>query len=149
MKIFKSGAFKAIIYILIFAGLLKVGGIILAWLWNSQLMKFFEIEPISFLEAVGMIAFLYLVYTGIKFGFDSILNLNKQPDKMSPGCMPQCRNCERMAEPLPLKYARIMTQDEKDKLKEALAKCCGIQNNTKISSNPQTLNLHITKKELV
>jgi hypothetical protein len=148
MKFFKSGAFKAIIYILIFAGFLKIGGLVFAWLWNSYLIRYFQLEHISFLEAVGMIAFLYLVYTGVKFGFDSILSLNKQPDKMSPGNMPQCRNCERMAEPLPIKYARIMTQDEKDKLKEALAKCCGLPNTTQISSTPQTLNLHITKKEL-
>jgi hypothetical protein len=149
MKIFKTGAFKAIIYILIFAGLLKVSGSIFAWLWNSQLIKYFELERISSLEAVGIIAFLYLVYTGVKFGFDSFFNLNKRHDIMSPGNMPQCRNCEKMAEPLPLKYARIMTKEEKDKLKEALAKCCGIQNNNKISSTPQVLNLHITKKEIL
>lgn len=133
MKTLKYSAVKSIIYILIFAGLLKVSGLLLEWIWNDYLVYNYGLKPISFLEAAGILAFLYLVYAGVKFGFDNIstlnnfssLNIFNPRDKKNIETNDDCNDCNKYEKSFIMR-SKFMTEDEKERLREALAKCCGL-----------------------
>jgi len=150
MKSLKYSATKSLIYIVIFAGLLKVSGMLLAWLWNDYLVVNYGYEEITFLEAAGMLAFFYLIYAGVKFGFDNLSNLNFfQSKNQTPNQHTQCEQCDR-AESSFILRSKFMSIEEKEKLKEAIAKCCGINNNQHISTIPhQKIQIKPLEKEKI
>ena len=149
MKSLKSSALKSLIYILIFASLLKVGALLLSWFWNDFLTVSIGLSPISVLEAVGVIAFIYLLYTGVRFGFENLSNLNifnNQNERLKPGTLPQCKECRQANNPAYITNLKSMSVEDKEKLKEVIAKCCGLKNqNQTLTSN--SVQLHILKKE--
>lgn len=120
MKSLKFNALKSIFYILIFAGMLKLSGIIIAWVWNDLLLEKFHLNEISILEATGIVAFIYLVYAGIKFGFENIMNSNTQSVDTSEmaGNMPQCKECNHSRYIL-MHNTRVFTEELKDVIKHS------------------------------
>lgn len=132
MKTLKYSAVKSLLYILIFAGLLKVSGILLEWIWNDYLVISYGLEPITFLEAAGILAFLYLVYAGVKFGFDNLTTLNNfssfnlfsQKNTIKTDS-DECVECNKYEKSFIMR-SKFMSEDEKERLREALAKCCGM-----------------------
>lgn len=129
MNLFKNSAVKAIIHMLFFAVLLKLSGMFVTWLWNKYLVKYTDVEPISFLESVGIVAFGYLVFAGIRFGFNQYELAQRHNENLHPGNMPQCRECAKDTDSSTLSKIKNFDRDDKEKLKEAIAKCCGINHN--------------------
>ncbi len=138
MNFFKNIAVRAILYIVIFAALLKLSGMTVVWFWNKFLLKLGNFEPITFLESVGIVTFVYLVFAGIRFGFASY---NERPLNIrTPGSMPECQECAKIAQQNGIATLRSLSKEEKERLKEAIAKCCGIPHNTtKATSKPANL----------
>lgn len=159
MKTLKYSAVKSLIYILIFAGLLKVSGLLLEWIWNDYLVYNYGLEPISFLEAAGILAFLYLVYAGVKFGFDNISSLNNistlnnlsslnifnNKDIKNIENKDDCNDCNRYEKSFIMR-SKFMSEDEKERLKEALAKCCGLNHNNHYSTQKIQIQQFENKK---
>jgi len=148
MKSLKYNVLKSIIYILIFAGLLKLSGLIISWFWNEILVKNYNFHPITFLEATGILAFLYLVFAGVKFGFDNISNMNLFNSKeLKPGNLPQCKECDKVQSSYILR-SKLLSLEEKERLKEAIAKCCGMNNHSHLNNLPtQKINIQQNKTD--
>ncbi len=140
----KNNVFKSLLYILSFGGLLKLSGMLLTWLWNSYISLSFDLDEITFLESVGIISFSYILFAGIRYGFGT------NADKISPYDKMSCKyiykseikleNATKINENL-----RNLTQDEKEKLKKVIAKCCGfedIPNNININSQVEINSSH-------
>ncbi len=120
MNILKNSAFKSLLYIAVFAGLLKLSAMTFTWFWNNVLNSYIDLPLMNQLESVGVIAFLYLIITGIKFGFGAVY------EKNSPISDPICESCEKVRNSLAIEKARTLSKEDKEQLKSAIAKCCGI-----------------------
>ena len=90
----------------LFAGLLKISGLAIAWMWNNVFTQFFQIPYISTLEAVGVFAFVYLVYSGFRFGF---ANMNDNLAKIN---QTNVHECDIYAEPDSIRYAKSLPEEE-------------------------------------
>lgn len=146
MNFFKNSAVRAILYIVIFAGLLKLSGMLVAWLWNKFLLKLGNFEPITFLESVGVVTFGYLIFAGIRFGFASFDAKSFQMG--TPGKMPECEECARLAQQNGITTLRSLNKEEKERLKEAIAKCCGMQQSHQTNGKTQHANLTYQKSAI-
>lgn len=127
VSILKNNVLKSILYIIFFAGFLKLSGMLLTWIWNSYLTTALNLEDITFLESVGIIAFLYLVYSGIKFGFISLTDKNYMHDKTSADNQFNAKNYETFLHNNIANNLNKMSKSEKEKLKETIAECCGFR----------------------
>ncbi|MBX3044103.1 MAG: hypothetical protein KIT33_04490 [Candidatus Kapabacteria bacterium] len=143
LNLIKNNVSKSLLYILFFAGILKLSGMLLTWFWNDYLVYAFDLYSITFLESVGMLAFFYLVYSGIKFGFNSIsIQLSENNIGTKPGKLPQCSSCEALQHHKDIAYINKLTEDEKERLKQAIAKCCGFQHEPTKIENSQKIKIH-------
>ncbi len=150
MKSLKNSAIKSLIYILIFAGLLKLSSLILTWVWNKYIVHYYGVEPITFLESTGMIAFMYLIYAGVKFGFDSLSTLSIFPskDKFSKDSHIELTSKNDFEESFKLQ-CKFMNKEEKEKLKETLAKYCGVSHAQENNYNSPNIHIqHINSKKI-
>ncbi len=120
MNILKNSAFKSLLYIAVFAGLLKLSAMTFTWFWNNVFNNYVELPIINQLESVGVIAFLYLILTGIKFGFGAINEKNVLNSE------PICEGCQKVRNSIAIEKARTLSKEDKEQLKSAIAKCCGI-----------------------
>lgn len=145
LNLLKNNVLKSLLYILFFAGILKLSGMLLTWFWNSYLVYTFDVQHITFLESVGMLAFFYLVYSGVKFGFVTIIGQKNTTDNLSSKNMPQCQQCEKNALNN-THYVNNLTLDEKEKLKAAIAKCCGFQHSSPGIESKPTVSFRNTTK---
>ncbi|HRP01166.1 MAG TPA: hypothetical protein PLE30_00805 [Candidatus Kapabacteria bacterium] len=148
MKALKYNALKSLVYILIFAGLLKLSGMLLAWIWNSYIVYNYRVEPITFLEATGLLAFFYLIYAGVKFGFDNITSFNffHNKGKNSVAVQNECEHLSKYENSF-LMRSKFMSEEEKERLREELAKCCGIEHPTNKQFSSQGINTKHIEKE--
>ncbi len=121
MKILQNSAFRSLLYIAVFAGLLKLAAMTFTWFWNNVFNVYIDLPTVNQLESVGIIAFMYLVLTGIRFGFGAIT------DKVSPISEPLCESCEKVRSSIAVEKARALSTEDKEQLKSAIAKCCGMQ----------------------
>ena len=125
MKILQNSAFRSLLYIAVFAGLLKLSAMTFTWFWNNVFNAYIELPIVNQLEAVGIIAFIYLILTGIKFGFGAITEKN---NNISDSI---CEGCEKVRNSLVVEKARSLSNEDKEQLKSAIAKCCGIQTDSR------------------
>ncbi|MDX9790697.1 MAG: hypothetical protein WC313_09555 [Candidatus Kapaibacterium sp.] len=130
ISLLKNNVSRALLYILFFAGILKLSGMLMTWFWNSYLTFSFGLHEITFLESVGILAFFYLVFSGVKFGFNTISAQYHNTDKLSPGSMPQCQSCSILKKSNSLQTINKLSPNEKEMLKAAIAQCCGIRNDS-------------------
>ncbi len=156
MKTLKYSAVKSLIYILIFAGLLKVSGLLLEWIWNDYFVYNYGAKPITFLEAAGILAFLYLVYAGVKFGFDNLTTLNNfsslnffnQKEKSYKDPNSDCDDCNKYDSSFIMR-SKFMSADEKERLREALAKCCGMTHHSQNNFTTQKIQIQRFENEKI
>lgn len=129
MNLQKNNALRAIIYIFLFAGTLKLIALAFQWGWNNLLRERYGLEYLTFLESVGILAFIYLIYAGIKFGFENI-GIN---DNNKPGLMKECLSCQLKPEGTPSNQSakNKLSAEEKELLSQYIAKCCGMKHESK------------------
>ncbi|MCO5250202.1 MAG: hypothetical protein M9949_02125 [Candidatus Kapabacteria bacterium] len=153
MNFLKHCAVKAILHMLFFAVLLKVSALVLTWFWNSYLIRYSDLEPINFLEAVGVVAFGYLVFAGIRFGFNQYELAQQKIDILASEDIPNCKECAKANEYATLSKIRNFNRADQEKLKEAIAKYCGInhhslKNNSQTASNTPYSKSQLTETEI-
>ncbi|PKL85338.1 MAG: hypothetical protein CVV22_08725 [Ignavibacteriae bacterium HGW-Ignavibacteriae-1] len=153
MNFFRNCAVKAILHMLFFAVLLKVSALVLTWFWNSYLIRYSDLEPINSLEAVGVVAFGYLVFAGIRFGFNQYELSQQKIDLLASEEIPNCKECAKATESATLSKIRNFDRDDQEKLKETIAKYCGINhnslnNNSHTASNTPYRNSHLRENEI-
>lgn len=142
LNLLKNNVSKSLLYILFFAGILKLSGMALTWFWNSYLVQNLDVEHVTFLESVGMIAFFYLVFSGVKFGFNTITAQFSNTDNHTSAAS-KCQNCELMQQSrYKSTYANKLSADEKERLKQAIAKCCGFPHEAVKIDNKLQIKLH-------
>jgi hypothetical protein len=132
---------RSIFYIIIISGLLSLTSFVIMLVWNNSLSFHLDMEEISFLEAVGLVAFVYVVYFGIKFGEAKCNNDSKEvnlsdttdiSDKMSYAD-------EMIAKDL----LKNVPENEREDLKDFIARCCGFQDIPKTKQNAIQKTIHI------
>ena len=116
---------RSLFYIIIISGLLSLTSFVILLIWNNSIAKEFELVEISFLEAVGIVAFVYVIYFGIHFGKgkcqddaveDNLSVENKESDKMS-----------YVNEIQALDLLKNVPESERKNLKDFIARCCGFR----------------------
>lgn len=121
---------RSIMYILIIGGLLSSTAVIIMLVWNKTLSGYFQSVQISFLESVGLVSFVYVIYYGIKFGHESCQN-----DVKTDIAAERKSSSDKMTE-FPSKISsdllKKIPDENKKEFKEFISKCCGMSHNDKI-----------------
>jgi hypothetical protein len=148
MNFLKHCAVKAILHMLFFAVLLKLSALVLTWFWNSYLIRYSDVEPVNFLESVGIVAFGYLVFAGIRFGFNQYELAQQRIDILASEDVPNCKECAIANESATLSKIRNFDHDDQEKLKETIAKYCGINHNSLTNNSHTSSNAPYRKSQL-
>lgn len=125
MKIFQllnNIAARSIFYIVFVGGLLSLSAFILMISWNSGITNLFDANPISFLESIGILALVYVIYFGIQFG-KSCSNVN-----LSSFTKTKCQHSDNNSEILSSEMLNKLNNNEKEELREFVNRCCGYKN---------------------
>ncbi len=121
-KIINSSAARTGIYIVLAGGLLVLFAFGSSFICNSFLSATFGIPAISFMEAAGGFAFVYIIYYGYRFGFCS---RNKSNEKRDLSFLQNCDNLTQHN--LNYKAVTALNKEQKEKLREEIARCCGFK----------------------
>jgi hypothetical protein len=135
ISLINSKAARTIIYIFFVGGLLNLSAGALWFLWNYGLTGLIEIGEVSFLESVGLISFIYVFYFGYKFG----------EKKDAEAAAAKCNLAEQMNNSHSIHVVRQMSQQDKNELKNAIARCCGLDdatNRNSVQSSPRPENFN-------
>ena len=136
---------RSVFYIIFISGLLSLTSWIVEILWDLSLYKFFNLSQISFLESVGIVSFVYIIYFGIKFGEASWQNDMKtekmseresKTDKMSDNNSGNKKRND--ANPINPEILRKLPEEDRQELKNLVSKCCGMP----INDNPLQSSFH-------
>ena len=73
------------------------------------------------LEAGGLFAIFHIIYSGIKFGYHKIYRSVSDKD------VSILHNCDNMSEVENHVNLDSLSKSDKDRLKEEIAKCCGMK----------------------
>lgn len=120
-KLFESKIARTTFYIVFVGGLFFVFSVLFAALSNDILSEYFEIPELSLLEAGGLFAIFHIVYSGIKFGYNKFQKSSTEED------MSLFHDCDNMTEVKKHINLDSLSTDDKNRLKEEIAKCCGIK----------------------
>jgi hypothetical protein len=136
-KIGNNKAARSVFYIIFISGLLSLTSTAIMLIWNSTIIKLLELASITFLEAVGIVSFVYVVYFGIKFGEQTLV------DKMSEEKLPYSHAHDKTSCGVDPSMLNRLSPVDKQEMIELLGKCCGYkisQNDDIPSSNPNDEN---------
>lgn len=135
---------RSIIYIFIISGLLSLTSIVILLVWNNTISPKLEIAELTFLEAVGIVAFVYVIYFGINFGSaecqDDTKDVIMADKKMANDKMSYAD------ELIQNDLLKNVPESERQDLKEFIARCCGIKSKQEKSENSLRVNIDSTEK---
>lgn len=109
MSILTTTAARTMMYICSIGGLLVVNGAAVTYLWNTLLEGRPHIEPLHFLDGVGITAFAYVIVFAVKFG---------------RGARPLLKRTKGADTSVERKCAE-MTPEQRGELRKHLAATCG------------------------
>jgi hypothetical protein len=117
---------RSIFYIVLISGLLSLTSFVIEFIWNNTFIKLLGVPQITFLESVGIVAFVYVIYFGIKFGQDcqddEVIEENETKrhttDNFTYSPSPKSKLNSEIINNLP--------QTEKQEILEFVSRCCGI-----------------------
>ena len=109
--------------------------------WNNSLSFHLNMEEISFLEAVGVVAFVYVIYFGIKFG-ESKCNNGSKKDIMTeePATADKMSYADEM---IAKDLLKNVPEAEREDLKDFIARCCGFQDIPQTGNNTMRRSINI------
>lgn len=114
---------RSLFYIIIISGLLSLTSFVIYLIWNNSVVKEFEMAEISFLEAVGIVAFVYVIYFGFHFGREKCQddtvedNMSEQKNVTDKMSYKDTSNALDLVENIP--------DSERKNLKDFISRCCG------------------------
>lgn len=127
-QLFNNIAARSIFYILFVGGLLALSSFILMISWNSGITNLFNAEPISFLESIGILALVYVIYFGIQFGKSST-DVNLSYFSKSKSHITDINSDIISSETL-----NKLKNSEKEELRDLVNRCCGYKNSSELSN---------------
>lgn len=122
---------RSAFYIVFVSGLLSATSFIIMMIWNNSISGYFNYSELSFLECVGIVSFVYVIYFGIKFGHEECKkdrkneNLTEQKNKsanMSNSFLHH-KPMNNISKEL---LSKISAKD-KEEINSLLSKCCGFE----------------------
>jgi hypothetical protein len=109
MSIFTTKTARTTMYFCSIGGLLVVNGAAVTYFWNTLLQERPGVEPLHFLDGVGITAFAYVIVFAIKFG---------------RGASPLIKRRQGADTSVERKCAE-MTPEQRGELRKHLAATCG------------------------
>lgn len=134
-QIFDSKIARSVFFIIFTGGLLLFSSIVFANLCNITFLERFHLPCLNYLESAGIMAFVYIIGFGVKYGFSNKTLTNSLMTKF------QTYDNKTKSEKI-LNNISKMSPEERAILKEQLANCCG--KNTNI--NQQNIPVNLTHK---
>ncbi len=128
-QFFNSGIARSVFFIIFTGGLLLFSSIVFANVCNIAILESLELPCLNYLESAGILAFVYVIGFGIKFGLGKKSLTNSLVTKLQ-----KTANTDKLVDNL-----KKMSENEKELLKQQLADCCGIKKN-----NPQNPEVKLT-----
>jgi len=141
---FKSKTARSIFYIIFVSGLLSLTSFTMMVIWDYFTLSNPGIHQITFLEAVGICAFVYVIYFGVKFGehrqnvadFEESRSNSHNPVKKSQTINPEILN--------------KIPESQKQEMLHFISRCSGIQNNiSTIHSSFKSPHPNLKKDNLI
>lgn len=126
-----SAIARSVFFIIFTGGLLLFSSIVFANVCNIAFLKTLGLPCLNYLESAGIIAFIYVIGFGIKFGLGKKSLTNSLVTKLQNSANP-----DKLVDNL-----KKMSEKEKEILKQQLADCCGIKKN-----NQQNPNIELSHK---
>lgn len=127
-QLFNNIAARSIFYIVFVGGLLSLSAIVLMISWNTGITNLFDTNPITFLESIGILALVYVIYFGIQFGKSSA-NVN-----LSSFTKSKSQTSDINTEVLNSETLNKLNNSEKEELREFVNRCCGYKNSNDIGN---------------
>ena len=138
LRILNSKTARSIFFIVFVGGLLTLGAVLMEFLWNSLLTNIIPFKPFTFLESVGILSFLYVIYFGIRFGKKKC-----KYDKSSEYTSKLHKNNDEMTDMFSQDFINSLSDKELHSLKKAISESY----NKSITNQNFEPNLpHILKK---
>jgi hypothetical protein len=134
---------RSIFYIITISGLLSLTSFVILLIWNNSIIQIIEISEISFLEAVGIVAFVYVIYFGIQYGTENCKNDTKYAN-MTDNTEPSDKLSEKDNE-FVKNILKTIPKSERRKLKDFLASC--IEKDSKDESLHDSVHANLSIKE--
>lgn len=131
-QIFNSGIARAVFFIGFTGGLLLFSSIVFANVCNLTVLERYELPCLNYLESAGIMAFVYIIGFGVKFGITNKDLTNSLMSKFQ-------KSDKNVQSEKIISNLKQMSHEEKEILKEQLATCCGMNKKS---------NQHIPEAEL-
>lgn len=129
---FNSGIARSVFFIVFTGGLLLFASIVFANVCNIAILNSLELPCLNYLESAGILAFVYVVAFGVKFGLGKT--------DLTNSLMSKFQNADKDGKII--ENLKKMTDEEKLILKQQLADCCGMNK----KSNPQESEFELSHK---
>ena len=120
---FKNKTARSVFYIIFVSGLLSLTSFSLMIIWDYFTINNPRIHQISFLEAVGICAFVYVIYFGVKFG-EHRQNVADYEEYRSNGQPPV-----KKSQPINPEIINKIPESQKQEMLHFISRCCGMENN--------------------
>lgn len=117
---------RSIFYIVLISGLLSLTSFVIEFVWNHTFIKLFGVPPITFLESVGIVAFVYVIYFGIKFGEDCQDDEITEENETKRHATDNFTYTTASSSRLNPEIINSLPQTEKQEILQFVSKCCGI-----------------------
>ncbi len=117
---------RSIFYIVLISGLLSLTSFVIEFIWNHTFIKLFGVPTISFLESVGIVAFVYVVYFGIKFGEDCQNDEDNEVYESKRHTNDNFTYSSSKTSTLNSEIINKLPQTEKKEILHFVSRCCGM-----------------------
>jgi hypothetical protein len=131
-QIFNSGIARAVFFIGFTGGLLLFSSIVFANICNLTFIAKLQLPCLNYLESAGIMAFVYIVGFGVKFGITNKDLTNSLMSKFQ-------KSDKNVKTESIVNNLSKMSSEEREILKQQLASCCGMNKKS---------NQHIPQAEL-
>ncbi len=127
-QLFNNIAARSIFYIVFVGGLLSLSAVILMISWNTGITNLLDANPITFLESIGILALIYVIYFGIQFGKSSAdVNLSYFSKTKS-------QSTDINSDIITAETLNKLKNSEKEELRELVNRCCGYSNSSELNT---------------
>lgn len=135
---------RSLFYIIIISGLLSLTSFVIFLIWNNSISKEFDMAEISFLEAVGIVAFVYVIYFGLHFGREKC-----QDDTVEDNMSEQKNVTDKMSytdDGEALDLMENIPDSERKNLKDFISRCCGFSDIPEMKQKPMHRTIRAEEK---
>lgn len=122
---------RSAFYIVFVSGLLSSTSLVIMMIWNNSISSYFNYPSLSFLECVGIVSFVYVIFFGIKFGHEEC-NKDRKDEILTEHSNVPANMSNSFMHDKPINHiskellGKISAKD-KEEINTLLSKCCGFE----------------------